>query len=277
MIKNILIKIYNHIISIVRLCRWTLDYRYIKGSCQYLDIPKLDIKQRSIILVPHADDEWIGCSSVIRNSSEVILLNMDMQGGDSSALHNHRLRELEQIAKKYAVKLITVSSFKEQSLYKIINYFDPHYLYLPFFFDWHEEHIMTMRILHNVLLGNDYKFNIVMYQVSLPIIPKICTHYYPLKKQEFVSKWSIFHEFYKSQLRIPYKRFSINERINGAYVKEYAAEFFCLTSVTEWLLNINNWILSDYEKSLILRNLLKINSTRRLLTDFYDKRVWKRK
>lgn len=65
-----------------------------------------DIAGRIMILIPHADDEWIGCSRIIMCKEDVLLCNMDMKGGDTNFLHQRRYKELLYLAHKYKKVLL---------------------------------------------------------------------------------------------------------------------------------------------------------------------------
>ena len=60
---------------------------------------------KKIILMPHSDDEWIGCSRILLHQPEqTLVVNMNMEGGDDEKIHMLRRREAESVAKKYNYK-----------------------------------------------------------------------------------------------------------------------------------------------------------------------------
>ena len=273
MIKSTIVKLYSNLASLKRCCLWHIDYLICSSFNTKKELKVVDNSQRALILIPHADDEWVGCSSIINNVSDVLLVNVDMQGGDSVYLHKERLQELNKVAEQFNKTLANLILPKEESLRAIVDRFRPTHIYVPFFFDWHQEHIQTMILLKDVLSSLDINATVAMYQVSLPIIPEMVTHYIPMNRGTFINKWNFFECMYKTQLGIPYKRFSINEKINGAYVGSYAVEVFSYMTKDEWLIMIDNWILTNEETTLIKMNLQRIRKTRVLLKSFYKKRI----
>lgn len=273
MIKSIIVKLYSSLINLNRCCLWYIDYLNFRFFCTPKKRKRVDKFQRALILIPHADDEWVGCSCIINNVSDVLLVNVDMQGGDSGDLHKERLHELNKVADQFNKTLTTLPFPKEESLRAIVDRFRPTHIYVPFFFDWHQEHIQTMFLLKDALRSLTFNTTVAMYQVSLPIIPEMVTHYIPMNKDTFVNKWKFFECIYKTQLGIPYKRFSINEKINGAYVGSYAVEVFSYMTKDEWLRMIDDWTLTNEEMALIKTNLQRIRKTRVLLKSFYNKRM----
>ena len=108
---------------------------------------------------------------------------MDMQGGDSKDLHEIRYKELENTVNKYNAILYTITSNKMDNLKKIIKEEQPKFIFVPFFIDWHPEHIETINILYNVIKMLQYECKIIAYQVSLPVLPDFINAYVPMNKE----------------------------------------------------------------------------------------------
>ena len=70
------------------------------------------------------------------------------------------------------------------------------------------------------------KPKIYWYSVTIPIETTELLHYMLLNKMEQRKKYLLFKKIYHSQSFMPIIRFKINERINGHYIKNYAAETF---------------------------------------------------
>ena len=274
-IKKLLKKTYLLYISRKRYRKWIADCNKLRSVQNVISIYSLPTKEKSIILIPHADDEWVGCSSVLRDNSEVLLVNMDMQGGDNPSLHQNRKAELSAMATRHKKKLKTIIGDKVKSLSSIIKEYKPGIIYVPFYFDWHEEHILTMKILRDSLIETGEKLKVAMYQVSLPIISDRVTHCVTHDKSKWTEKWEIFEKVYKSQLNIPYKRFAISERIQGSLCSSYAAEVFSICRSEEWLTNFDEWLLTPNEIELVKSNLQDFIRTNELTKEFSRKRVWK--
>ena len=196
---------------------------------------------------------------------------MDMQGGDSKDLHEIRYKELENTVNKYNAILYTITSNKMDNLKKIIKEEQPKFIFVPFFIDWHPEHIETINILYNVIKMLQYECKIIAYQVSLPVLPDFINAYVPMNKEEFDKKWNYFKKNYKTQIKIPYKRFMYNEKINGCIVNQYACEVFVVCTTKQWLnLYEKNWI-NEAKKEDIISSLNSISDTRKKLKKIYLK------
>lgn len=222
---------------------------------------------RCLILIPHSDDEWIGCSRIISGNNEVVLCNMDMDGGDTPQIHKERYAELNEVANKYGRMLITIKENKTDELKCAIQKYNPDYIFLPHYIDWHPDHIKVMKILYDAICNlGQLDCHVVMYQVSCPIVHGI-THAIPLNKDQWVQKWDFFKCNYKTQLKIPYKRFSLNEVINGNYIQAYASEIFCEVNDVEWMKIIRDNLPTDEQIAGLKSCLGSITKMRNYIRD----------
>ena len=115
--KRFLYKLYSKLLSILYVWKWSFDVLFLRKSTKKKKEQPKEISGKLLVLIPHADDEWVGCSQLLCDENiEVILLNMDMRGGDEEELHSHRREELQLIANKYNRELITIGYDKEQTL-----------------------------------------------------------------------------------------------------------------------------------------------------------------
>lgn len=248
---------------------WVLDRILVCKHTAVLESVRLLPDYKTLILAPHSDDEWIGCSQIIQGNSEVLICNMDMPGGDSKSLHAMRYQEMVACATRFNRKVETVTSSKRATdLLDIIKTYRPEVVFLPFFSDWHEEHIAVMKTLASVADFLD-GIQIGMYPVSLPLLPRYITHYRPLGKRKLKFKWKTFKTMYRTQAHaLPWRRFAANECINGAFVKTHAAEVYSLMSVREWLNCIEYGMLADSQKHSLTINLNHIARVRKMLQAF---------
>ena len=87
-------------------------------------------------------------------------------------------------------------------LVSVIKEFKPNVIYVPYFIDWHEEHILTMQLLASALkelLKNlREKILVAMYQVSVPIDSCFINASIPMNKKDLIKKWEVFKSFYKT-------------------------------------------------------------------------------
>ena len=153
---------------------------------------------------------------------------------------------------------------KVKELLQIIEKKTPDYILVPFFYDWHPEHIMVMDLLEQLLKSEPLKSNVLMYQVSVPIGTKWINRVMPMSKKDLNEKWNVFKKIYKTQLHLPCFRFAMHEHINGFFSKSFAAEVFVQLTGEEWIskkTSITGNALKDRELILAnLNNLQKIRS-----------------
>mgnify|MGYP003589130741 CR=1 FL=1 len=220
-----------------------------------------------LILAPHSDDEWVGCSRILINKKfEVVICNMNMPGGDSKELHFVRHNEMSIMAKRYDRLLTTISGDCDEKviqLYRFIKTFNPNYICVPCVVDWHEDHLEVINILKrivNTYLDIDISCKILMYQVSVPIPRKQLTHNLKMNYYEQLEKWKLFKDTYKTQSQFPYRRFMKNEYISGCYCNSYAAEVFSCKSLSDWVKYVDIIIGSGINKNLfkMINNLVRI-------------------
>lgn len=232
MIKQLLVKLY---LSFREWSWdiWALSYRRAV-DCKSLPYTTYS---RYLILAPHSDDEWIGCSCILRSNNEVFVCNMNKEGGDSDDIHRIRTNEMNNMCRLQGKVYLSVENNDCNSLINVIIKVKPDIIMLPYFYDWHEEHQEVMDTLYDVISSSPTTFeniDIGMYQVSVPIRQNAITHCHIMNKNDFQLKWKLFEDIYKSQHHIPYKRFAAYERINGALNNSYAAEVFVIKSAFNW-------------------------------------------
>lgn len=250
---------------------WIYDTMVERTRNLVLESPRMLPDCKTLILAPHSDDEWIGCSQIIQGNTEVLICNMDMPGGDSESLHAIRYKEMLSLSTRFNRRVETVASDKRaEGLLDVIKSYRPEVVFLPFFTDWHEEHIAVMKTLESVAEFLD-GIQIGMYPVSLPLGPRYITHYRPLGKRELEFKWKTFKTVYRTQAHaLPWRRFAANERINGAFFKTYAAEVYSVMPVEEWLRCLRSKTLTGQQKRVLKDNLNSISRVRRMLSHFAE-------
>ena len=228
-------KYFRTIRKILRYSKWYCQAKIERFNTRYIDAIELDRFESYMILIPHADDEWIGCSQILCKMENVYLVDADMNGGDSQVIHNQRKRELHQIAYKYKRAVFTLMGNKGEELLRLINTLTPRYVVLPFLFDWHLEHIQVMDMLESVLTSSSFSGDILMYQISVPIGERWINRIISMTRREQIDKWIKFKEVYKTQKHLPFFRFLMQERINGKYSNSYASEVYVQMSRERWL------------------------------------------
>lgn len=243
---------------------WHVDAFKIRHALK----PGADIQPmpdgKKLILIPHPDDEWIGCSGIVSDiSQEVVFVDMDMSGDDSPQRHEARKAELTSVAGLFGRKVVRVSTDKVQSLCDILNQESPRYVALPFFVDWHWEHLAVIAILARALKHSPLPdLSIIMYQISVPILPFAVTHAVPLDKKAQQRKWNVFSQYYPSQSYMPAERFRLCERINGKLVDSFAAEVYSVLSAKAWMDMAPSSIPDETMRNDMVKRLSSIHAMR---------------
>lgn len=268
--KIILRKINSLKNIIKREYSWYCDFKKCSKTFETKPIKEL-INRNILILAPHSDDEWIGCSQLLINkNNNVTVLNMDMSGGDNQNLHKIRFEEMMNIAKIYKYKLISVKGSKKKFLVNYLKENQVDIIFVPCFYDWHFEHIKVMKILENAAIEAKYLNFIGMYQVSLPIPYQLITHGAIMDKSILRNKWNILKKYYPTQKFLPTKRFILNEKINGAIANCYSLEAYSILDFNLWQINLKNNILNKSERDKLYSNIQKMKFTREELEKFYE-------
>lgn len=222
MYKTILLKS----LFALKYFKWSLEYFYIRlFSCKSRNKRRnLELKDNSlnVVLVPHADDEIIGCYQVIsRGNAQSLCLYYGFTGSnDSSENKVNRDREFDAFCEHQKIKYIHVST--GDNLLDILP--NQHInLFFPSCVDWHEEHRRLSDIIHNTYANKRDNITFYWYSITVPIV---CTEAAFLKenKNSLNHKYDIFYKYYVSQRHLPIKRFILQERINAIANGWYAAE-----------------------------------------------------
>ncbi|WP_281532028.1 hypothetical protein [Anaerocolumna aminovalerica] len=264
-------KIYSKLYREVILSKSFLDSRQLKRMSGKLDTYDR-IQGNVILLVPHADDEWVGCSRLFNiESLNITLCNMDMQGGDTEELHKRRYSELSRTAQINNVPIENVNGSVGQKIVRLsslIREIKPQYICVPFYYDWHSEHLEVIRILYEALskLKNYEEIfldvKILMYQVSVPISQQLITHCLAMSKKEQKDKWNMFRMVYKTQSFFPVRRYIYNEYISGGLCNAYAAEVFVCEKCLNWMAIIKSRTIDESKRKLLEENFTDIKKIR---------------
>lgn len=243
---------------------WLRDSKECRKKLSPKKIQKVPTGKK-IILMPHSDDEWIGCSQILLEQPEqIIVVNMDMKGGDDEKIHLLRRREAESVAKKYNYKFLTVGD-RLKDLIQIFVHENPICVFLPCYLDWHEEHIETIRIFSEAASQAGYMGIVGMYQLSLPIPEKLINCGMCMTKRQLKEKWKNLEKMYKTQEFLPTRRFMLNEFINGAISDSYSLEAYCLMNYDEWEHAANVGIMSAECRKEAFTHLKDIRYIKELL------------
>ena len=269
--KNLILKPYLFLNRLSKYYRWRKESYNIMSTvtcCKrhFNELPE----GKYVILIPHSDDEWIGCSTLISNPRyEVLLCNTNMSGGDSDKVHNIRYEEMLTVVDRFGRKLISLGSNKLNDLQTLISEEKPSYVMVPCIYDWHDEHFQVMQLLAD--LDSSYKsFKVFMYEVTVPIPREIITHRNTLNKHEWREKWEIFRSVYITQKYFPWKRVAYNEIVNGCYTGDYACEVFVCLTYEKWKDYFKSSIPTEEWKKRIKNSVNSITDINHTILQYYD-------
>lgn len=250
---GILRKLHLKLCFLIRRTRWSMQAQKVRRKITRIEqIITFDTNKKVMIILPHSDDEWIGCSQIIKNWNNVILCNTDMQGGDDESMHIRRREELRNTGLKYNRPLILTSV---NDLATTINTEKPDAICIPYYIDWHDEHIAVLKAIYESINDLDVDISVVSYQVSVPMTEKMVNFVIPMSKKEHKNKWKYFKNNYKTQTIIPYQRFAYNETINSAMTGNYAVEAYRVLNIKEWGSEFIKYYLSKEESVELIMNL----------------------
>lgn len=244
------------------------------------NMEKISVTNKMLILIPHADDELIGCFSLLKNN-DCFGFYFNYTGNDSSETNiNQRLSEFEKLTQilDLPFNINQLGNVKKQlsDLIKKSN-FDG--IFLPSFIDWNTEHVLVNKILSDVL--NELHQNsyclpyIYLYQISVPIPDLYLNSYLSLSRKEQIRKWKIFNSIYKSQRHLPSHRFKLQEKINGYYVHKFAAEIYAKMNYEKWSKEYKSseLYIENYSSTLKknINNLLRMKKTINLYYNYVNR------
>lgn len=270
-------KIYIRIRHILRTLIYFIKAFYIRRCTKTQTVKRLSYK-KCLILVPHPDDEWIGCSGLLSEKGyDVTLCYMDMAGGDTEYIHSKRYSELMKISKSNDVRLFVADGNRDNKIFKlkkIIQDGEYYYFCVPSYYDWHEEHFDVMDMLRTALSDFDYRdMKILMYQVSVPMCKDMVTNCIGITKYNQEKKWNTFREVYKTQEYIPVERFKCNEHINGAFSNNYAAEVYSCMNYKKWAYNLDRVLMDTKLIADIKHNYADLIKIRKIVNNFNSNEV----
>lgn len=244
---------------------WTRDAKRLKSKKQIRATVKVNQSAKFLILAPHSDDEWIGCSQIITNCPNSVICSMEMNGGDDEATHQIRLKEMKHVASFYKRKFVCVSDDKIESLTAIINTEHPDYICCPIIYDWHPEHQKVISLLQKAVEILSYSGSILSYHVSVPMPMRLCNVAFPMSKDAQRKKWDVFTNAYKSQSFMAVNRFMKQEEIDGGVCDSFSAELYNCQDANSWVQFVNRNQLSKVDSDQLKLSINNISDIRKLV------------
>ena len=122
-----------------------------------LIIPDSDLKN-ILILAPHADDEWVGCSQIIRKSKKTSVYYFNFLGNNYNEQNKKiRLNEINNVSQNKNFELYVSSDSNDFSdLKTLLSEKKFSTIFIPFPIDWHPEHIKVNKIIFDILNNNNF-------------------------------------------------------------------------------------------------------------------------
>ena len=196
---------------------------------------------------------------------------MNMAGGDSTQVHQQRINEMYDLTVLFQKHLVSTIEPKAQRLSELILLQKPDYILVPFFCDWHPEHLQVMSYLYTAIKTSNYKGGVLAYQVSVPIGEQLCNFCMPMTAKEQRNKWRIFDRIYKTQSFMPTLRFKSHERIMGKLCKMHSCEPYVLYDAKTWQSVFEFNHLTDTESQELKSVVNDIRRCRRTAIDMQNK------
>ena len=228
--KTIVKPFYLQYRRLLQNTKWYIQYYRAKKEILYpSQLTKLDLdtSKKIAILVPHADDEWIGPYSILKQRPPFLhCIYFNLFGNDYSE-SNIRTRNGEIVAssKYWGYKLVNNYNYDAESLYNEIV--TAKYCLIPSPIDWHPEHRQVFQTFVQAYnkLSKEQKdsLEVYYYSVSVPHSCRERLYYIPLAKQEVEAKWEQFLKVYHSQAFMPALRYKLQLRLVPSEVG-YAAQ-----------------------------------------------------
>lgn len=251
---------------------WEMNIARSFYSEENLSLVEKSSLKNVLILAPHADDEWIGCSQIIKNAEKCTVYYFQFLGKNYNAENKKiRLNEITNLCQNFNLELIKSENNEDYSdLVRLIKERNFSHIFLPFPIDWHTEHIKVNEILHQWIgEWNLLKINILFYNISIAL-PSQKIAYLPLNPKDLEEKKQIFKRFYPSQQGTSIQRMNIQLRINAKKTPHYAIETYAILTFEHWekLLHFAQEHLS--ELNLLSHHLDDILTTRKKVEEIFN-------
>lgn len=228
----------------LRIIVWQFSsYRYLFKSLTVRSnsINEDFVKKRILILIPHADDELIGCLNFImkyKNDSFIELCFLNFTGSNNDSKNKiNRENELLSLCETLNLKMILCHNSDKLSFLNEINFNNYDFIFVPPIIDWHNEHRLTNVLLYKSICNYEIiNFKLVVYDISVPISIYKSNFHVSYTKAKSKYKWGLFQKIYKSQSNMPIKRFMFHEKINSKLLKNnsYSSELFFILDYDAW-------------------------------------------
>lgn len=263
------------IIKTKNIFLWKIQTVRLKKDIKKPKLKKINLYGNMLIIVPHADDELIGCYYFIKKYIKDIDIFYCGYTGSNFSYENKNIREQEfkNLANKLGVRYIISSRNQGKELKKLIAKNNYSFILAPSLIDWHKEHRKINYILKEIILKEESNFRIIWYQISVPLNIDCVNFNIGANKKLFEEKWENFEKIYKSQKTMPILRYQLYEKLIGKLVGRYSCENYISLPQNYFLEYINLLNFKEKEEQLnLLKN--KINNLEEIYLEaakFYKK------
>lgn len=249
-------QVKNKLRRINYLIKWFFQYWFSVNET-YLKRKPFNVSelQKTLILVPHADDEWIGNSQILSQKNVVVYYFQFLGNNYSESNKTIRRNELIKLKNKIGFELIVSDNYEDYSDLKglLIQEKFSH-VFLPFPIDWHHEHIKGNNIFQKIIFDLDIMFMINFYAISVPFPKDLEVKYIKMNKADLNNKQLIFSTIYQTQYNTPIKRLNYQLRLNAKGLDCYAAENYAELKKEIWgslLIFVNENYNSEVKKIIL--------------------------
>lgn len=235
-------------------------------------IPNNDL-DHTLILVPHADDEWIGCSQVIKQSKKCTLYYFNFLGNHYNPENEKiRLNELKQLQALYGFTLvISESRDNHEDLKQLLQNNQFSSIYAPSPIDWHPEHVLVNEISLPLIKTCTPQYKaLYFYHISVPHPQQMPVKFLPLSKKDAKEKINTFDNIYPSQKNVPIRRMIIQNKLSTKKSSYYALEIFAILPVEDWE-KLLAFVKQNYEPQIkpLMHMLDFVIKTRNAVNEIY--------
>ncbi len=189
--KSLIKKIFDNMILMKKMSMFKRYYSNIISNPVELDsIPGNKI----IILIPHPDDEIIGCGGLI---FKLIEQNKQIIFFYNTVSESERIEELKKVNEITGIRFIINEGYYRKKLKEVIESEKPDVIIIPDFIENHADHYKIAEELYFVLKNRpDFKVKILMYEIWTPHQPNVV-----IEITNYIEKKIEVLKLYKSQLK----------------------------------------------------------------------------
>lgn len=271
-------KILHYLYNKLKLLQWKYGLLFSQKEYLYnLNGNRLfpEENNKILILVPHSDDEWIGCSKIISSHKKVDVYYFNFLGKNYTENNKIiRLNELQALKKIFSFNLFISGSYDSYEDLKALLLKNKYtHIFIPSFFDWHPEHIKVNKIFNTCI--NDINLDVFpqlfFYPITVPLPDQLNIFYSVMDKAYIKLKKNTFNLIYKSQKNIPCRRSCIQSRISAKGLKYHAIETYGKISLVNW--NKIMLFIEDHQQhiaSLFIQNIDHLISIRKISNSIYN-------